>query len=191
MKIEKGQPGYLKSRKIRYLICALAEFGIVIALIILGYAQTGSRLNLFRVVAVVGCLPAAKMLVEYITMAPYKSISPETYQDIEAKAPLLMKAYDMVLTSAEKVMPLTAVVISGHVVCGYAESEKTDEVKCARYVKEMLGNNGYEKMTVKVFHDYTAFLARAEGMNNIATVDQPESRKREKGIKKLILSISM
>lgn len=191
MKIEKGQPGYLKSRKMRYLIYTLAEFGIVAALVILGYIQTGSKLNLFTVIAIVGCLPAAKMLVEYVTMAPYQSISPEIYQEIEAEAPLLIRAYDMVLTSTENVMPLTVVVLSGHVVCGYAADKKTDEVKCARYIKEILANNGYEKMTVKVFHDYKAFLARAEGMNNIAAVEQPESRKRERDIRKLILAVSM
>ncbi len=191
MSVEKGQAGYLKVRKIKYLIYAVIEFGIVIALVILGYVQTGSKVNLFTVIAVVGCLPAAKMLVEYIAMAPYKSIFPEVYQEIEEKAPLLTKAYDMVITSTEKVMPVKVFVISDHVVCGYTDSEKTDEVKCARYIKEMLKNNGYDKMTVKVFHDYTAFLARAEGMNNIAAVEQPESRRRERSIKKLILTLSM
>lgn len=32
MKIEKGQPGYIKARKFRYLVYAIAEFAIVIAL---------------------------------------------------------------------------------------------------------------------------------------------------------------
>ena len=42
-------------------------------------------------------------------------------------------------------------------------------------------------MTVKIFHDYTAFLARAEGMNNMAEVEQKESLRREKKIRKIIL----
>ena len=72
MKLEKGQPGYIKARKLRYLMLAVAEFAIVAAVFILGYMQTGSRMNLFTVAAAVGCLPAAKMLVEFITMAPHK-----------------------------------------------------------------------------------------------------------------------
>ena len=68
MKLEKGQPGYIKARKLRYLMLAVAEFAIVAAVFILGYMQTGSRMNLFTVAAAVGCLPAAKMLVEFITM---------------------------------------------------------------------------------------------------------------------------
>ncbi len=52
-------------------------------------------------------------------------------------------------------------------------------------------DNHYDKMTVKIFHDYTAFLARAEGMNNMAEVEQKESLRREKKIRKIILNISM
>ena len=83
MKLEKGQPGYIKARKLRYLMLAVAEFAIVAAVFILGYMQTGSRMNLFTVAAAVGCLPAAKMLVEFITMAPYKSIDPEKYKELD------------------------------------------------------------------------------------------------------------
>ncbi len=191
MQIEKGQPGYIRARKTRYLMLAILEFAIVIAVVALGYMQTNSKMNVFTVVAVVGCLPASKMLVEYITMAPYKSIEPQVHQELEEKAGLLTRAYDLLLTSTEKVMPVTAVVISGHVVCGYAASEKTDEVNCARYMKEMLQSNGYEKITVKIFHDYHAFLARAEGMNNIAAVEKNENRRRENGIKNLLLTLSM
>ena len=67
MRIEKGQPGYLKAQKVKYLIWALGEFVVVVGLVVLGYIQTGSKLNLFTVAAVVCCLPAAKMLVEFIT----------------------------------------------------------------------------------------------------------------------------
>ena len=86
MRTEKGQPGYVKARKQKYLLGAVVEFAIVIAIFVTGYIQTGSRLNLLTVVAVVGCLPAAKMLVEFITMAPYKSIEEAKYQELEEKA---------------------------------------------------------------------------------------------------------
>lgn len=191
MKMEKGQPGYIKARKLRYLVWAVAEFGIVAAIIILGYVQTGNRLNLFTVVGIVGCLPAAKMLVEFITMAPHKSIAPERYQEIQNKASLLTRVYDLIITSNEKVMPVEAMVISGHVVCGYSESPKTDETELARHLKSLLKANRMDKITVKIFHDYDAFLARAEGMNNMASVDGTGTGKRERSIKNIILSTAM
>lgn len=189
--MEKGQPCYIRMRKRHYLYWTIGEFGVVIALVILGYLQTGSKMNLMTVFAVVGCLPASKMLVEYITMAPYQGIIPARYYDIETRAKLLTKIYELILTGDDKVMPIDAIVISEHMVCGYASNQKTDEVQAAEYIKEMLQKNHVEKVTVKIFHDYTAFLSRAEGMNNIATVENPDSKKTEEKIKQLILSTAM
>ena len=185
-KKEKGQPGYIKWRKEKYLIGTIAEFAVVIALVVLGYVQTKTKLNLLTVVAAVGCLPASKMLVEFITIAPHQSIEKDIYQEIEAKASLLKRVYDLVITSPEKVMLVDAIVISGHTVIGYASNTKTD-----RYLKDMLNANHHEKMTVKIFHDYKAFLSRVEGMNNIVEVGHTENVREDRAVQKLILSTCM
>lgn len=191
MKIEKGKPGYIQAQKKRYLLWSAAEFAVVIALVVLGYVQTGSKMNLLTVVAVLGCLPASKMLAEFLTMAPHKSIEQAKYEEISQKAPLLTKAYDLIITSSEKVMPVDVVVISGHTVCGYTSNEKTDEGKVAKYLKELLAKNGCEKVTVKIFHDYVPFLSRAEGMNNIASIEKSDQRRIERKIQRIILSTVM
>ncbi len=191
MKIEKGQPGYIKARKLKYLVWAIGEFAVVAVLVIVGYLKTGSKLNLFTVIAVVGCLPASKMLVEFITMAPHKGIEPEKFAEIEEKAGLITRIYDTVITGNGKVMPVDAFVISGRTICGYAGSPKVNEAETARYIKEMLQNSHVDKVTVKIFCDYVAFLSRAEGMNNIATVESGREGNREAKIKQLILSTSM
>lgn len=87
-------------------------------------------------------------------------------------------------------MPVDVVIICGHSVCGYTREERVDEAECAGYLKEMLAKNGYDKMTVKIFRDYRVFLSRAEGMNNIAAVENKE-RKTEENMKKVILTLSM
>ena len=189
--LEKGKPGYIKARKMRYLLWAVLEFSVVAFIFILGIVQTENRMKLLTVVAVVGCLPASKMLVEFIAMAPHKGIDETRYQEICQKAPLLTTAYDLLLTCSEKNMPVEALVISGHVICGYASSSKTDVDAVALHIKQMLGQNHFEKMTVKIFHDYTAFLSRAEGLNNMASVSHEEGTRQERAIRKLILSSSM
>ena len=65
-KTEKGMPGYLNYKRKIEIIRTLAYFGIVIAILLLGYFQTGTKLNLLTVVAIVGCLPASKALVGVI-----------------------------------------------------------------------------------------------------------------------------
>ena len=126
MKIEKGQAGYIKAQKNKLMAQSFISFGIVIAIFLLGYFQTGTRLNWLTFIAVLGCLPAAKMLVGLIAIMPYKTIEPAKAAEIAGKAPLLTMACDMVITSRDKIMPVDAVVISGNTVCGYASSSKNN-----------------------------------------------------------------
>ena len=190
-KKEKGQPGYIKWKKEKYLAGTIAEFSVVIALVVLGYVQTKTRLNMLTLFAILGCLPASKMLVEFIAMAPHQSIENEKYKEIETNARLLTRMYDLIITNPEKVMPVDAIVVSGHTVIGYTSSDKTDEVRCSRYLKDMLNANHHEKMTVKIFHDYKAFLSRVEGMNNIVEVGHTENGRADRAVRKLILSTCM
>lgn len=191
MKIEKGTPGYLNARKLRLVVMAVLEFAIIIALLVLGYVQTGTKMNLLTVVAIVGCLPACKVLVGLITILPYRTVPAERAAEIKAKAPLLTTAFDLVITSREKIMPLEAVAISGNTVYGYAPNKKTNPEEAAKHMKNILEENRLTKITVKVFSDYKPFLTRVEAMNNIAEVEQNDRRNREKKIRRILLNISM
>jgi len=190
-KAERGKPGYINSLKKKYLIISIIEFAVVAAIFALGYAQTGSRLNLFTVVAILGCLPACKNLVEFIVVVPHKGIEAAKYEETEEKAPAIIKVYDLVVAGQAKLMQLDVVAISGSTVIGYTSSEKTDEVKLSEYFKKLFEAGGYDKITVKIFHDYKSFLARAEGMNSIATVDKQSIKKRERKLRSLIYNTSL
>ena len=67
-KVTKGKAGYLAEKKKRLGLQALAEFAVVALILIIGYVITKTRLNIFTVVAIVGCLPAARVLVEFIML---------------------------------------------------------------------------------------------------------------------------
>ena len=84
-KAERGKPGYIDSLKKKYLIISIIEFAVVAAVFALGFFQTGSRLNLFTVIAILGCLPASKNLVEYIVVLPHKGIEIAKYEEIEGR----------------------------------------------------------------------------------------------------------
>lgn len=191
MKIEKGQPGYILARRKRLLLLTVLEFSVVAALLSIGIIQTGTRLNLLTVAAVLACLPACKMLVGLLTILPYKTTDPEVVEEIESKASLLTTAYDMVITSRERIMPVTAVVIAGNTVFGYAPDRKTDPKEAGSHIKTILEQNQISKATVKIFSDYTPFLARVEGLNNIAEVEKMDRKRQEEKICRLILNISM
>lgn len=191
MKIEKGNPGYITWHKKRAILKTVIEFGIVIALLILGISQTGSRMNLLTVIAVLGCLPAAKTLVEVIMTVPHHTIDVKIADEVKEKTTELTVAYDLVLTSENHIMPIDCVAISDNTICGYTSSKKTDTVFAAKHMKEILHANQYTNVSVKIFDNYTAFLTRAEGMNNIAAVEKADTKKKEEGIRNLILNISL
>ena len=61
-KAVKGTYGYIKTKRTFVLLRTILYFIISLALLFAGIISTGSRKNLLTVVAVLGCLPAAKAL---------------------------------------------------------------------------------------------------------------------------------
>ena len=191
MKYTKGNPGYLNHQLKKEIAKTLLMFAIVIAILLLGISQTGDRMNLLTIVAVVGSLPACKALVGVIVRFPYRSISSQTACEILQRTEHITTAFDMIVTSEEKIMPVDCVAISGNTVCGYTAHPKANVEAVSKHIKKMLMQNGYTHVSVKIFDGYTAFLTRAEGMNNIAAIDQIDQKKLEEGIRRIILNISM
>lgn len=191
MKITKGNPGYIQKRKRTVIIKTVLQFGIVIALLLLGIMETKSRLNLLTLVAVLGCLPASKSLVEVIMIFPHRTIAVDTANEIKEKTLYLTVAYDLVLTSEKHIMPIDCVVISDNTICGYTSNEKTDIIFAAKHIKQILYANQFTNVSVKIFDNYTAFITRVEGMNNIAAVEKNDTKKKEESIRQVILNISL
>jgi len=191
MNKKKGEAGYLSSKKKRTILKVILEFGIVIALLVLGIKETGDRLNLLTLVAVLGCLPASKALVELIMVIPHRSIEETRASEIQNKSSLLTHVYDVVLTSEHHIMPIDALVISDNMICGYSSSKKIDLVFATKHIKQMLGKDHFNHVSVKIFDNYTAFLTRAEGMHNIASVEKADTKEKEEKIKRVLLNISL
>lgn len=191
MKIEKGEPGYIRAKKRQETGRTLLEFAIVIAVFVTGYLTTKTRMNLLTVAAVLGCLPASRGLVGVIMLLPHRSFAEERVREIEAEAKSLVRAYDMIITSYEKIMPIDSIVILGNVVCGYAGSGRTDSDAAARYLKKMLANNRYGSVSVKIFTDYHAYVSRVKGLERMAEVGKEQVGQHEEGIRQVIISLSM
>lgn len=191
MNVQKGKPGYIDAQKKKYLIWTVLEFAFVIIIFAIGYFTTDSRLNLFTVVAVLGCLPAAKMLVELITVLPFKTIEMDKAKEIEEKSEYLTTIYDLVVTSEKKAMQVDAIAISNNTVFGYTSNKKTEPEEVTKRLKELMETTKYNKVTVKIFPDYVAFLSRVEGLNSIMAIEKMDTKRRERAIRKHILSTCM
>ncbi len=191
MKITKGNPGYVEKRKQNMILKTVLQFGIVIALLILGVAQTNTRLNLLTLVAVLGCLPASKSLVEVIMLFPHHSIEATKAHEIREKTSELTVAYDLVFTSEKHIMPVDCIIISDNTICGYASKEKTDTTFAAKHLKQILYANQFTNVSVKIFENYNAFVTRAGEMNSLAAKTGNDTKKKETKIQQIILNISL
>lgn len=191
MKIKKGNPGYIEKRKQNRILKTVLQFGIVIALLILGVAQTNTRLNLLTLVAVLGCLPASKSLVEVIMLFPHHSIEMAKADEIREKTSDITAVYDLVFTSEKHIMPVDCVVISDNTICGYASNKKTDIAFAEKHVKQILYANQFTNVSVKIFDNYNAFVSRAGEMNKLAAKAGEGIKKKEEKIQQIILNISL
>lgn len=188
---EKGTAGYLDYKKKVEIIRTVVYFGIVAAVFLLGYFQTGSRLNLLTVVAVLGCLPASKALVGVITRIPYRSMERKTADEIAAKTKHLTVCYDMVITSKDDIMPVDCIVISGHNIFGYTHYKKVDLKTLGAYIRTMLTANDLDGLSVKILNEYKPFLSRAEGLDHIAEIEKEDTKEMEEAVRGLILNLSL
>ena len=115
-----------------------------------------------------------------VTRFPYPSIAVIRADEIKAKTGNITAVYDMIITSREKVMPVDCIVISGNTIFGYTNSEKVDVKYAAAHIKSILNQNHFPDVSVKILNNYTAFLARAEGLNSIAAVEKGDTKEIER-----------
>ena len=65
-KAPKGVHGYTDAHKKRQLLKTILFFLLPAAIFLIGYLTTGTKKNYFTIIAVVGCLPACKELVNVL-----------------------------------------------------------------------------------------------------------------------------
>ena len=148
-------------------------------------------MNLLTIVAVLGCLPASKSLVEVILIFPHHSIVDERVAEIEMGAGNLTRVYDMIFTSEKKIMPVENIVIFDNTICGYTSNKKVNTNFAADHIKKYLVSNQFTKVSVKIFNNYASFLNRVESMNNNVDVDKNDVKEKEEAIRRVILSLSL
>lgn len=100
----RGTRGYLRTQKIYEILRTVLYFAISLSLFIAGWVSTGSRENLLTIVAVLGCLPACKSLVEMFMFLRYRGCDEQVAAKIAAHTEGLTTLYDMVFTSYERIM---------------------------------------------------------------------------------------
>lgn len=166
MRVEKGEQGYIRSRKRWDLLWLFVFVLIGIAIFFAGYFITKTRANIFTVLAVLMVLPGAKRIVALFVMIPRKSVEKERYEIVKAATGEGTLYTDYVFTSTEKIMHLDFLLVKNGNVLGVVASSKQD----VTYMKKYLTDSVHKISThfhVKIFDNDEAFLKQVDRLTQI------------------------
>lgn len=164
-KVKKGTYGYIKYQKFRTFLITFILFLIPLVIYVTGYIQTKTRLNLFTVIAILGCLPACKSLVSLILILMQRPMDAKLYEEAGKAGQGLVSGYDLVFTAYEHTTPVNALVICGDQVVCYTPDEKTDIPYIEKHISRILTGNGFPTVKVKVMKDFKKYLQRVRELN--------------------------
>lgn len=192
----KGAKNYLKLQKKYEIIRTVIYFGISLSLFAAGWITTGERTNLLTIVAILGCLPASKSLVQTIMFCKYKSLSEEDAKKIASHSEGLHCLYDMIFTTREKTFPVLHMTICGNTVAGCMpidgkNTDKKGNVKlsdtaCAEHLITCLKVDNFTNVTVKIFYDVEKYAERVKQIRDLT-----DNEKLSEGIINTLKSISL
>ena len=183
----KGTYGYIENHKAYVAIRTLIYFLLCVGLYVMGYVTTGSNKNLLTVVAILGCLPACKSLVNLIMFLKAKGCSQELMKKVHKYDGNLTTFYDLYFTTYQKNFAVSHMVLKGNVLCGITENPKCDTNEAEKHLEQMLTQEGIKNVTVKIFSDTDKYIDRLSQLNNLKT----EEHKNRDAIINLLYSISL
>ena len=163
-KVRKGDYGYIAAEKKKRILITAALFAAPLLIFFSAMIYFKTRLTVWTVIAVVGCLPACKSVVSLIMIFRAKPVAPQVYQEISKHAGELVMSYEMYMTFYEKSGYLDAVAVCGNTVVGYTSDPKVDISYLAEQSQKIVRKNGY-KVDVKILKDLKPYLERLDSMN--------------------------
>ncbi|MBD5493009.1 MAG: hypothetical protein HDR12_01150 [Lachnospiraceae bacterium] len=186
-RVSKGSYGYIQYHKKFTAIRTIAYFAISLMVYGIGIYSTGSSKNLLTIVAVLGCLPSCKSAINMIMFFMAKGCSKEAREKISQYDDKLTGFYDMYFTSYQKNFPISHMVLKGNVICAYTEIEKCDCSAGEKHLEQMLLQDGYKNVTIKIFNNLEKYIDRLSQLEKSAA----EENKNRNGMIQTLYSISL
>ncbi len=165
MKAVKGNYGYIRTKTKLVILRTIIFFAISLALFAAGIITTHTRKNLLTVVAVLGCLPACKSLVNMIIFIRARACSDSAYRRIKEAEGHLIGMYDMYFTSYQKNYALSHMVVEDHIILGFTEDAKCDLSGCREHLETMLKQAGFKDMTITITGELSKYCEQLVQLN--------------------------
>lgn len=197
LRITKGNFGYIDSHKKIQALKTFVFFLIPIAIFAAGYITTGGKENYFTIIAILGCLPACKELVNVIMFARYHSIPVNLYDNIHLHADGMGELYELTLTTYEHTYPIESMIIYGNEIVGYTSDKESNLSALTEHIEKTLRNNGIGGVHIHFFTKLEQYLSRIDTLSVKEKENPPFSgddrypgMNREEVIMYILLSLS-
>lgn len=188
-RVNKGQFGYIRHRRVFHLVLAIILFAMAVILYFAGIKATGDNKNLLTVAAILGCLPASQSLVTAILGFRAKCCDIKLKEQIEELTDNdMVSIYDLYFTTYEKNYPICHMVMKNNCLCGLMESSKHSSNELEKYLEEVFLKNGIKGVSIKIYEK-----AQTEKyLKRILELTKLEYSKSvmEEDVKKLLFDIS-
>ena len=99
---KKGDFGYFNSEKKRRLLITAGLFSLPLLIFFVAWAVNGTRMTVWTVLTVVGCLPGCKSMVSLIMILLRHPMDEKLYKEIRKHAGDLVMSYEMYMTFMRK-----------------------------------------------------------------------------------------
>lgn len=161
---KKGEFGYFSDEKKRRILITSILFGVPLLIFFTSWLYLGSRMTVWTVITVVGCLPACKSMVSLIMILMRHPMEKELYEKIKAHEGRLVMSYEMYMTFYEKSAYIDALAVCGNSVVCYSSDPKLEVDFMTAEAQKIVRKNGY-KADVKILKELRPFLERLDSMN--------------------------
>lgn len=141
-------------------------FALALSLFVAGILTTHTRKNLLTVVAVLGCLPACKSLVNTIMYFRASGCSQKAQEKIMQAEGHLIGMYDMYFTSYQKNFAISHMVVENQIILAFTEDGKCDIPACITHLKTMLKQAGFSEVTVAVTDQLHKYCSQLQQLND-------------------------
>lgn len=187
--MQKGTKGYLNEYKKRELLKAGIAFAIIIAIVIVALLLEHTTKSVIIVAAIIGALPAAKMLVGFIVVAPFSSYDGERIPKEQRKWG--RELFDLAISTEEKIIFVPYLFMTEDKIFAYAKSGKNfDKNKFKRYLQNwMKGESLYFK--VSIFEDEKSMIREVKNELARKTRESEKSNKNDldKAVERLFILV--
>ncbi len=182
--IDKGMFGYIDNQKKKKCVIAVISVAMVFVIFFTGIILYDTKKSLFSVIAAVSALPAAKLLISFIMVAPYKSGKKDIYDKIVAQTVNTNILCDMIVTSEEKSMHLDFILVkAGKIIC-FSSTDKLDEKVTVAYLKKII-DQSCNFSSLRLYKNEEHFLQAINEFGTNEALDEATANMDEKICKRI------